>query len=160
MANIAVDLSSPVAYIAGEELALEVTVIAPEAATFYLLGALYDSSYNYISNSMFGIILPTGETDYVNVEGETQLLVLTAAEVKVIDCKLTFNRSSMIMGIFLMKLNGSDVSLEDDENMGSISLILTGDTPSGVSFDLSTIMMMIVVVGMMGMAMKSMVGGK
>lgn len=153
MSNIAIDLSSPQAYVAGEELEVVITFSAPSDGTYYLLGALYDSDLNYIADSRFGIILPTGATEAINVIGETQLWEMEEDDEEVLTCKITLNRSSVTLGLFLMKLAGDEISFEDDTEIGSVSLLLTG-VAAGI--DLSMMMSAVVMVGMMGIAMKAM----
>jgi len=149
---ITTDLASPVPYTAGEELELKITFEAPEDGSYYLLGALYDSNFRYISGSMFGIILPVGATCAFNVVSQTQLWVMAAGGIQVLDTKLTLGRSSVILGIFFMKLVNTDISLTDDTEIGSVSLTLVGEAVTGL--DLGMIVGAMVVVGMMGIMTK------
>lgn len=154
MAAIETNLTSPVTYNAGEELDVIITFTAPQTGTYYLLGGLYDSSYNFISGSMFGIILPTGAVYAINSITETQLWAALSGDVEVLPCKLTLTRTGVLLGLFLMRMTGTVPDLTDDVEEGSVTLILTGGTAL-VEFDLNALMLALVAVGMMGIIVKA-----
>lgn len=155
MAVIETNLSSPVTYNAREELPITVTFTVPQNGIYYLIGGLYTVNYEYIAGSMFGIILPTGAAYYINSAAETQLWEATTGEIKELTCGLTLTMTNVVLSLFLMRMTGSVPSLTDDVEEGSVALVLTSeDTP--VSFNLSALVSALVVVGMMGIAMKGM----
>lgn len=152
--TILTDLVSPVTYVAGGELAFKLTFTAPEDGKYYVLGALYDSNFNYISDTMFGILLPEGAAYAFNSSVQMSFWELEEDDEEEVDCKFIFDRTSVIMGLFLMEMAGDEPSLEDDTEVSSTTAILAGE--EAVGFDLGSIVNVIVVVGMMGIMMKVM----
>lgn len=153
MTYISTDKSSPVVYTAGEALDIVISFTAPEDGEYYLIGALYDSNFNFISGSMFGIILPTGATYAFNTPDNTQLFEMTADEKVDLTTKLTLDRTGVILGLFLMKMAGASADFDADTQIDSISLILAGSESTGI--DLSSIISLMVVAGMAGIAVRS-----
>lgn len=152
--TILTDLVSPVTYVAGSELGFTFTITAPEDGTYYVLGALYDSDFNYISGTLFGVLLPVGAAYAFNSQAQMSLWELEEDDEEEIDCKFVLDRTSAIMGLFLMNMAGDEPSLEDDTEVSSTSAILAGEV--AVELDLSIIVNAVVVVGMMGIMMKVM----
>ena len=151
MSAIAVDLASPVVYVAGEVLDVEVTFIVPSAGTYYIIGALYASDLTYITGSLFGIMIPTGEVYGVNSATDTQTWIMATDEVKALAAKLTLDRTGIILGLFLMELTGETASFDDDIQVGLVELTLIGEAIPAPPLDLTSIMSTMVVIGMMGM---------
>jgi len=122
------NLTSPVSYQAGQELECTISFTAPEAGKYYLIGALY-TALEYIPGTLFGVLVPEGSDYAVNSVQYTSLWELEADESKVLPCKFTFDRSDVVLGIFLMKMVGDESSLEEDEQVGSLSVQLSSPAP-------------------------------
>lgn len=152
MAYISTDLVSPVTYDPGGVLEFELSFTAPEAGNYYLLGALYDSSRNYISGSLFGVLLSEDKTYMFNSSEQTKPWELGEGDTMTLSCKFSFARSDTIMGLFLMKMAGSAPSLDDDEEAGSVAVSL--EAYRLVQLDLTAFMSLIVVAGMVGIMAK------
>jgi len=150
--TISTDLLSPVSYTVGEELTFKLTFTVPEDGNYYILGALYDSDFNFISGSLFGVLLPTGATYAFNSSAQMSLWELEEDDETELDCKFILDRTSVIMGLFLMRMAGGEPSLGDDTEISSTTVVLAGE--AAVEFDLGSIVNVIVVVGMMGIMMK------
>jgi len=149
------DLSASIVYDAGSELELTLSILAPEEATFYLLGALYAVDGTYIPGTLFGVA--SGVTYAVNSTTETSLWELLADEDLELGCRFVLDRSNVVLGLFLMKMAGDAPSLEDDAEVVSLSTALTSLAPEPEAGDL---LMLALVVGMMGIAMSSILGGR
>lgn len=143
------DLESTVSYQANQELEFTLNFTAPEEGTYYVIGALYTSSLDYISGTLFGVLVPEGSAYGVNSIQYTSLWELEADESKELPSKFTFDRSNVVLGLFLMKMAGDEPSLEDDEQVGSLTTTLSG--PQVV--DVGQIMNLAIVVIMVGMMM-------
>ena len=156
MSYISIDLESPVTYDAGNILELKVTFSAPQDSKYYLLGALYTTSYDYILDSMFGVLLPV-DTEYaINSYTVTNLWEMTTGDENELNCKFTLPRSDVILGLFLMRLVGDTPSLDDDVEVGSVSVVLEGTIPViPETIDWNSLLGGIVAVGMIGMMAKS-----
>ena len=151
MSAIVVDLASPVIYVAGEVLDVEVTFIVPSAGTYYIVGALYANDLTYITGSLFGIMIPTDEVYGINSATDTRTWVMVADEEKVLATKLTLDRTGVVLGLFLMELVGETASFDDDIQVGLVELTLIGEAIPAPPLDLTSIMSTMVVIGMMGM---------
>lgn len=150
------DLVSPTEYTAGEELECIVGFTAPEDDTYYLIGALYTSGLEYISGTLFGVLLPEGATYAVNSVEYTSLWEMVAGEVGELPCKLTFNRSDVVFGLFLMRLTGTEPSFDDDEEITSLSIQLaspTPPTPPAPPITLESLIAMVMMVGVVSIMM-------
>ena len=101
---------------------------------------------------MFGVLLPVGVDYAFNSSAQMSLHELEEDDKEEIDCKFVFDRTSIIMGLFLMRMVGDDASLDDDIEISSVTVILAGE--AAVGFDLSSIVTAVIAVGMMGMMMK------
>lgn len=123
------NLTSPVTYQAGQELEYILSFTAPQMGRYYLIGALYDSSLIYIPGTIFGVLLPEGLEYAINSMEYTSLWELEADEEKELPCKFTFDRSDVVLGMFLMKMIGNVPSFELDEQIGSLSIQLSPPTP-------------------------------
>ena len=150
-AYLSSDLVSPVQYTASQELALTLSFTAPETASYYLVCALYTSDLVYISGTLFGILLPEGSEYAVNSTEYTSLWELEADEEKELPCKFTFDRSDVVLGVFLMKMIGDVPSFEHDEQIGSLSIQLSSPAPP---ITLESLIPLVVVVGMCGFMMR------
>jgi hypothetical protein len=157
------DLVSPVTYTAGEELSFNLHFEAPvntEADRYYLLGALY-SDTSYISGSLFGILKPA-DVDY-GVNDPTYMSVWELEPEQAVDlpCRFTFDRSDVILGLFLMKMLGTQPSLDADEQVASVSVQLSSQALPTPPMTIESVLPMVVVVmmfGMLGLMMYSIKG--
>jgi len=140
------DLGSITTFNAGNVLETTVTVVAPESGTYYLVGALYDTSLNYISNSLFGVLQSEVGGTAVNSPTHVSLFDLSEDEELSLDCMFTLNRTSCILALFLYKLGDSEPDLSVDEQIASVSTSLQGET----AFDWSTFMNGVMALVMMG----------
>jgi len=95
---------------------------------------------------MFGVLLPEGATYAVNDPTLASLWVMEADESKDLECRFTLDRSNVTLGLFMLKMIGEAADLNVDEQVGQVQTALTG--PAG--FDISQLMMPLVLVGMMG----------
>ncbi|GAH49666.1 unnamed protein product [marine sediment metagenome] len=156
MPYVSTDLGSSVSYGAGEELSFELAFTAPEAGTYYLLGALYDGGYNYIVGSLFGVLLsPDGS--YVFNSGEmTQPWDMGESEEKTLSCRFVFTGTNVIVGLFLMKMTGDAPSFGNDIEVGSTSVVLESPEQEPERLDLTALVGLVAVMGLAGAAMKSM----
>ena len=155
MALLSWDLVSPVTYTAGEELSFDLHFEAPadtEAGRYYLLGALY-SDTTYISGTLFSI-LKAAEVDYgVNDPTYMSVWELEPEEVVDLPCRFTFDRSNVILGLFLMKMVGTEPSLDADEQVASLSVQLSSPAPPVTIESLLPMVGMVMVLGMLGFMM-------
>lgn len=69
MTYLSTDLASPVSYVAGAELHFALSLIAPSTGTFYLLGAIGNTSFGLIEVAVEGRIAPTSGLGDVNQDG-------------------------------------------------------------------------------------------
>jgi len=143
------DLEAEVSYRAGETLECAISFTAPETGKYYLMGALYTSSSEYISGTLFGLLLPEGSEYAINSAQYTSLWELEADESRELPCRFTFNRSDVVLGIFLMRMAGDEPSLEDDEQVGSLSVQLSSPAPPVMVESLITMAMIVGVFGYM-----------
>ena len=149
------DLGSLVSYEAGAELACAVEFDVPEDATYYLVGALYTTALAYIEGTMFGVLVPTGEDYGVNSPGDQTAWEMVADEEKELDCKFTLGQTNVILGLFLVKQLGDEPVWATDTVISSTTTSLSGAVEPAPGLDIMSLMMMVVVVGMMGIMMKS-----
>jgi len=149
------DLVSPIEYTAGQELSFDLHFEAPavtEAGRCYLLGALY-SDTTYISGTLFGI-LKAAEVDYgVNDPTYMSIWELEPEEAVDLPCRFTFNRSDVILGLFLMKMVGTEPSLDADEPVASLSVQLSSPAPPVTIESLLPVVGVVMVLGMLGFMM-------
>ena len=155
--EIITNLVSPVSYTAGEGLQFKIAITAPAAGTYYVLGALYDSDYNYISGTLFGVLLPVGATIAYNSPVQASTLDLSEDEVQEVNCQFILNRSSVRLGLFLMELTGTEASWEFDTQVDSTTATLSG--PAAM-MDLSAMVNLMIAVGMMGLMAKMVISDK
>lgn len=148
------DLASLVSYTAGEVLECKVTFKAPEDSDYYLVGALYTTGLEMISGTFFGVLLPSGEVYAINSSTHMTEWEMVEDEEKEQDCKLTLGYSSVILALYFYKMAGTEPSLEDDELVDSVSTSLSGPAVAA-ELDLSSLMVMAMMVGMMSMMMAS-----
>jgi len=144
------DLTSPVTYQAEKVLACAISFTAPEAGKYYLLGALYTTSLEYISGTLFGVLLPEGSDYAVNSTQYTSLWEMGKGEEKQLPCEFTFNRSDLVLGLFLLKMAGEEPSLDADEQIGSLSVRLSSPVPP---ITVESLMSLVMVVGVCGFMM-------
>lgn len=148
------DLGSTVSYQAEQELECTLDFSAPEEGTYYIVGALYTSSLDYITGTLFGVLVPEGSDYGVNSLEYTSLWELEADESKELPCKFTFDRSNVVLGLFLMKMAGDEPSLDDDEEVGSLSTTLSGPQVVDIGQIMNLAIMLAIVGLMMGIALK------
>ncbi len=141
------DLVSPKEYVAGSELQCTLSFAAPKVGKYYLLGALYDTALNYISGTLFGALLPEGSDYAVNNMEHASLWELEADEKKDLPCTFTFNRTDVVLGLFLMRMVGDSPSLEDDGQVASLSMELSSPMPP-ITFE--SLIPLVMVVSMCG----------
>ncbi len=147
--NLSWDLSGSPVYEAGSELEFMLTMKAPGAGRYYLLGALYDTSGNYIGDTLFGVLVPEGSNDAVNNQSYASLWDMNIDEEKSLPCRFTFNTSNVILGLFLLKMVGNELSMESDELVASVSVPLSSPVPPP-PVTLPSLFMPVLVVGVMG----------
>ncbi len=152
--TIAVDLLSSVTYTAGEELAFRMTTTVPETGNYYVLGGLYDSNFNFIPGTLFGVLLPSGEIYASNSQGQMTTWALLEGETEEIECKFVLDRTNVLVGLFLMKMAGEEASLDDDEQISSTTIALVG-AEEAVTIEVTSALGAVVVVGMMAMMIKT-----
>ena len=156
MALLAWDLVSPIAYTAGEELGFNLHFEAPaNTATkkFYLLGGLFADT-TYISDSLFGILKPA-DVDYgVNDPTYMSVWELEPGEAVDLPCRFAFERSDVILGLFLMKMVGTEPSLDADEQVASLSVQLSSPAPPASPVEsILPVVALVMALGMIGFVM-------
>lgn len=149
-------LASQAEYSAGQGLTFTVGFTAPSAGKHYLLGALFDASLSYISGTLFGVLLPEGSDYAVNSLEYASLWDLEEGEEKELDCRFTFDRSNVILGLFLMKMGGAEPHL-DDEQVASLSTMLSLPAPP---IALESLLPLVTVVGIGGVALYAALKGE
>ncbi len=152
--TIVTDLVPPVDYVAGNELTFKIVITAPEDGTYYVLGALYDIDLDYISDSLFGVLLLGETTDSYVSPVRVTTYGLSKDEELEINCRFILSRSSIVMGLFLVRMVGEEASLDDDIEEASISIMLAGPVPPE-PINLNSVANAIVAVGMIGMMMET-----
>ncbi len=146
MASLSWSLGVYTAYQAGETLETVVAFTAPEDGSYYLLGGLYDGDGSFLAGTLFGLVVPPGADYAINSLIETGLWELEAGAETELACKLTFNRTDVILGLFLMKMAGDAPSLEYDEEASSVSTVLSA---ANQATDMSSLIGMLAAVGLM-----------
>lgn len=147
------NLPSPVSYQAGQELELTLNFTAPEAGKYYLLGALYTTTSEYISGTLFGVLLPEGSDYAVNSAEYTSPWELEADEERELLCKFIFDRSDVVLGVFLMKMSGDEPSFEEDEQVASLSVALSSPAPPAPPITWESMISLAMIVAFSGIAM-------
>lgn len=145
--NLSWDLPGSPVYEAGSALECTLTLQAPGTGRYYLLGALYDSIGNYIGDTLFGVLVPEGSSDAVNSQSYASLWEMSTGEEKSLPCRFTFNRSNVILGLFLLKMVGDELSLESDELVASVSAPLSSPVPP---VTIPSLFLPVMVVGVLG----------
>lgn len=153
-------LTPPVEYTAGEELTLDLSIVAPEAGNYYIAGALYTTDLDYIYGTLFGVFIPPG-TDYgiVSVEYATAW-TMDEEEAKTVPCRLILERSDVVLGLFLFKMEGDAPVFGIDEEKGSVSGRLTSPIPPTPPLALGELIGLVVVVGIVGYGMNQVLRSK
>ena len=141
------DLEPVVSYQARQELECTLSFTAPDAGRYYICGALYTSDLEYMSGTLFGVLLPEGADYAVNSAEYTSLWDMEAVEEKELPCKFTFDRSNVVLGVFLMRMVGAEPSWADEE-IGSLSVQLSSPAPP---ITIEQMMLMAAAVMMIGM---------
>lgn len=155
-AAISWDLVTPVSYEADASLEFTLIFTAPAEATYYILGGLFDSNGVLVMGN-FGLLLPEGADEAVNDVDYTTLWELEEDEEVEQDCKFILDRTNVTLKLLLMEMDGTEPNLDNDTEIGSISVSLVGaQPPSGINMD--SIMNLMLVMVVMVMMMK-MVGG-
>lgn len=144
------DLPSQVEYLAGQELQFTLQFLAPEGslAKYYTVGALYTKDFAYIPNTLFSIYVPPdhdyaiGSTQYVS------LWELNPGESVSLPCRLTLDRSDVILGLFLFEMEGDTPIIGVDEEIWSVSTELVSPVPAYVSIvDIATMVIALALTG-------------
>ena len=148
------NLASPVSYQAGQEFECTIGFTAPEAGKYYLLGALYTATPEYISGTLFGVLLPEGSDHAVNSVEYTSPWELEADEEKELPCRFIFDRSDVVLGVFLMRMAGDEPSLDADEQVASLSVQLSSPAPPVSPVEsILPVVALVMVLGMLGFVM-------
>ena len=151
--ELAWDLGSSVSYTTGGDLECKITIIAPEDGTYYLLGALYTTQLEYVPGTLFGVLLPSGEIIAVNSLTHATTWELEEDGEQEQDCKFIFDRTDTILGLFLMKMAGTEASWENDTVVDSITVSLSGPVMQE-PLDISALIMLMIPIMMIGMMVK------
>lgn len=151
MAYLWWNLASPLFYQAGRVLECAIAFTAPEAGKYYLLGALYTPTLEYISGSIFGVLLPEGSQEAVGSAWYTSIWELEAEEKKELPCRFVFDRSEAVLGVFLVKMKEDAPSLEYDEQIDSLSAHLSSQAPP---LTVGSLISLAMAAGMCGLAMQ------
>ena len=143
-------LPSQIECAAGQELSFTVSFTAPKVGDYYLLGALYDSDFNYISGTLFGVLLPEGSDYAVNSAEYTSLWELEGDEEKELPCKFNFNWSDVVLGLFLMRMVGEVLSSDKDEQVASLSVALSSPALSTLPITRESTASLVMIVACLG----------
>ncbi len=143
------NLASPAISQAGQELQFTVNLTAPGDGKYYLMGALYSSDLSYISGTLFGLLKVAG-ADYA-VNGTTYMSYwdLEEGESVELPCRLTQDRTNVVLGLFLFKMEGDTASLGVDEEVDALSAALYYVTAQNTMDQVMELVLMAGVVGFM-----------
>lgn len=123
------DLISSVEYEAGDKLELNLQIHAPNIGrrkeAFYVVGALYTAAMSYIADTLFYIFVPPGVTYGSNDVSLTTVWELEPDESMSLPCQLTLDRSGVVLGMFLFRVEEHIPSIGVDEQIDAISVILS-----------------------------------
>ena len=123
------DLVPPVEYEVGDKLKLNLQIHAPNVGrkkeSFYVVGALYTTALNYIPNTLFYIFVPPGVSYGYNDVSLTTAWELEPDESMTLPCHLTLDRSGVVLGLFLFKVEEHVPSIGVDEQVDAVSVILS-----------------------------------
>ena len=149
LTNLSWDIESPVEYQAGQELQFTVNFTAPGDGKSYLMGALYSSDLSYISGTLFGLLKVAG-ADYA-VNGTTYMSYwdLKEGESVELPCKLTLDRTNVVLGLFLFQMEGDTASLGVDEEVDALSAALYCVTAQNTADQVMEMVLMAGIVGFM-----------
>ncbi len=117
-------LGASAGYTVGEVLSTPVKIVAPEAGTYYIVGALYSVELAMYSGTFFGL-LQTPDTVIVSINPAT-LSVWSFEEDEELDFTAEFSLTTTgcILAIFLYRLTGDIPELEDDVMISSVQALL------------------------------------
>lgn len=121
--NLSCDLASSTEYPAGADLPLTLYFYAPDAGGFYLLGALYSTEGVYIPGTTFGVV-EDEEGCGVASGTKARLWSLTGGEDLLLPCRFAFDRSDVVLGLFLLRLAGDEINLATDTVEGQLAVAL------------------------------------
>lgn len=146
-----------VPYVAGEKLEAEVAFEVPSSGMHYILGALYTPDLSYIEGSLFGVLQVVDGA--VNSATHMTKYALVVGDSYTLDCEFTFSITSVILGLFLVKMTGDVPSLGDDGVVDSITASLTEpeSVPAPEEVDITSLISMVMMVGVMATGMALMV---
>lgn len=152
------NLVSPVEYTAGEELQFTLHLTAPEAVLprkrkYYILSALYTKDLVYISGTLFSIYVPPGVDYGIGSTEYASVWELEPEQSVDLPCRLTLNRSDVILGLFLFRMEGDVPSLGVDEEIAFISAELVSPTPPWTLESIMGTVAVVMVLGMLGFVM-------
>jgi len=149
------NLGAETQYQAGAELQTTVSFALPQDGTYYLLGALYTrDTQQYISGTLFGVLVPEGVGYGVNDPNQVSLFTGNVGESLDLPCRFTLDRTDVVLGVFFLKMEGEAPDLAVDEEFGAVSTGLV--KPAGL--DMTQLMMPVLTMAMiapiMGMISK------
>ena len=150
------DLVSPVEYASGQELQFTLHFSAPEVGgqrKYYLLCALYTKDLVYISGTLFSIYVPPGIEYGIGSTQYASVWELAAGESVDLPSRLTLDRSDVVLGLFLFRMEGETPSLGVDEEIASISAELVSPVPPWTMESMMSMVAVIMVLGMLGFVM-------
>lgn len=154
------DLESPVEYQAGQELQFTLHFSAPEAVPrkrkYYVLCALYTKDLVYISGTLFPVYVPPGVDYGIGSTEYASVWELEPGRSVDLPCRLTLDRSDVVLGLFLFKMVGDVPSLGVDEEVASVSAELVSPAPPWTIESAVSVAGMVMVLGMLGFMMYGM----
>lgn len=151
------DLVSPVEYQAGQELQFTLHFSAPEVMPgkrkYYILCALYTKDLVYIPGTLFAIYAPPG-TDYgIGSIEYTSVWELEPEQSMDLPCQLTLDRSDVVLGLFLFRMEGDTPLLGVDEEIAVVSVELVSPAPPWTVESTVGMVGLVVVFGLLGFVM-------
>lgn len=148
------DLVSPIEYQAGQELQFTLHFSAPKAVSkkrkYYLLCALYTKDLVYISGTLFAIYVPPGVDYGIGSTEYASVWELEPEQSVDLPCRLALDRSDIVLGLFLFKMEGDVPSLGVDEEIASISAELVSPAPPWTIESVMGPVAVVMALGMLG----------
>jgi len=142
------NLAEETEYRARTELELTVSLTLPRDGSFYLLGGLFTpDTLNYIQGTLFGVLVPEGADYGVNDPNWVSIFNGSQGESLDLPCRLTLDRTDVVLGLFFLEMKGEAPDLAVDEEVGALSTRLV--RPAGL--DIGQLMTAVLIVAMMGM---------
>jgi len=147
------DLGTQVEYTAGEELGFNLHFSAPVAGKYYLMGAFYTKELAYIPGTLFSIYVPSGVDYGIGSTGYTSVWELEPEGSVDLPCRLALDRSDIVLGLFLFRMEGDEPSLGIDEEIASISTELVSPAPGWTWESITGMVAAVMFLGMLGFMM-------